>query len=166
MYDELTKEDIIKINEEIEYRKAVLRHELLDEVKRTRAFGDLSENFEYKEAKRLKNSNESRIRYLERMVKTAKVVEDVSDNDTVGFFDKVECRFIGMDKVMVLQIVTTIRTDALKGLFGKDSPLGKAILGKKVGDKVRVSAPNGEYTVEILNITKGTDDGSVPIMQY
>ncbi len=166
MYDELTKEDIIKINEEIEYRKVVLRHELLDEVKRTRAFGDLSENFEYKEAKRQKNSNESRIRYLERMVKTAKVVEDVSDNDTVGFFDKVECRFIGMDKVMVLQIVTTIRTDALKGLFGKDSPLGKAILGKKVGDKVRVSAPNGEYMVEILKITKGNDDGSVPIMQY
>ena len=166
MNDELTKQDIEKIKEEIEYRKAVKRHELLEEVKRTRAFGDLSENFEYKEAKRLKNQNESRIRYLERVIKTAKIVADTSTADTVGFFDKVECKFIEFDRVQTLQIVTTIRTDALKGLFGKDSPFGKAILGKKVGDKCSVKAPNGEYTVEILKIEKGTDDGSVPLAGY
>ncbi|MCD8390358.1 MAG: GreA/GreB family elongation factor [Firmicutes bacterium] len=166
MNDELTQKDIDKINEEIEYRKSVKRHELLEEVKRTRAFGDLSENFEYKEAKRMKNQNESRIRYLTNVVKTAKIVTDTSDYDTVGFFDKVECKMVEFDRVQTIQIVTTIRTDALKGRFGKDSPFGKAILGKRVGDKCRVNAPNGSYTVEILSIEKGSDDGSVPIMQY
>ncbi len=165
MYDELTQQDIDKINKEIEYRKAVKRHELLEEVKRTRAFGDLSENFEYKEAKRMKNRNESRIRYLERVVKTAKIVADKSDSDTVGLYDSVECELPG-GKTMTLKIVTTIRTDALKGLFGKDTPFGKAILGRRVGDVCRVDAPNGGYDVKILAITKGEDDGSAPIMSY
>ena len=164
MYDELTQKDIDKINEEIEYRKAVKRHELLEEVKRTRAFGDLSENFEYKEAKRMKNQNESRIRYLERVVKTAKIVADNSDADTVGLYDIVECEMLG--KVRAVKIVTTIRTDALKGLFGKDTPFGKAILGRKAGDICLVEAPNGSYEVKILSITKGEDDGSDPIMSY
>ena len=164
MYDELTQKDIDKINEEIEYRKAVKRHELLEEVKRTRAFGDLSENFEYKEAKRIKNQNESRIRYLERVVKTAKIVADSSDAETVGLYDTVECEMLG--KVRTVKIVTTIRTDALKGLFGKDTPFGKAILGHRVGDKCMVEAPNGSYEVKILSITKGEDDGSAPIMSY
>ena len=166
MYDELTQKDIDKINEEIEYRKAVKRHELLEEVKRTRAFGDLSENFEYKEAKRMKNQNESRIRYLERVVKTARIVDDVSDAATVGLFDTVECKLLELDRIQTVQIVTTIRADALKGLFGKDSPFGKAILGRSVGDKCSVDAPNGKYTIEILSIKKGEDDGSVPITQY
>ena len=164
MYDELTQKDIDKINEEIEYRKAVKRHELLEEVKRTRAFGDLSENFEYKEAKRMKNQNESRIRYLERVVKTAKIVDDSSDAETVGLYDIVECEMLG--KVKTVKIVTTIRTDALKGLFGKDTPFGKAILGHRVGDECEVAAPNGSYKVKILSITKGEDDGSAPIMSY
>ena len=164
MYDELTQKDIDKINEEIEYRKAVKRHELLEEVKRTRAFGDLSENFEYKEAKRMKNQNESRIRYLERVVKTAKIVADNSNADTVGLYDIVECEMMG--KVRTVKIVTTIRTDALKGLFGKDTPFGKAILGRRAGDKVTIEAPNGSYEVKILSITKGEDDGSDPIMSY
>lgn len=166
MYDELTEKDIEKIKEEIEYRKSVKRYELLEEVKRTRAFGDLSENFEYKEAKRMKNQNESRIRYLANVIKTAKIVEDVSEDDTVGFFDTVECKMVELNSVRTVQIVTTIRTDALKGRFGKDSPFGKAILGRRVGDLCKIQAPNGEYTVEILSITKGSDDGSVPIMQY
>ena len=164
MYDELTQKDIEKINEEIEYRKAVKRHELLEEVKRTRAFGDLSENFEYKEAKRMKNQNESRIRYLERVVKTAKIVADNSDAQTVGLYDIVECEMMG--KVRTVKIVTTIRTDALKGLFGKDTPFGKAILGHRAGDICAVEAPNGSYEVKILSITKGEDDGSDPIMSY
>ena len=166
MYDELTQKDIDKINEEIEYRKSVKRHELLEEVKRTRAFGDLSENFEYKEAKRLKNQNESRIRYLANVVKTAKIVSDTSSDETVGFFDKVECKIIELNKIQTVQIVTTIRTNALEGRFGKDSPFGQAILNKRVGDKCKVTAPNGSYTVEILSIEKGLDDGTVPIMQY
>ncbi len=166
MNDELTRQDIEKIKEEIEYRKAVKRHELLEEVKRTRAFGDLSENFEYKEAKRLKNQNESRIRYLERVIKTATVVSDESAPDAVGFYDKVECRFIELDRVQTVRIVTTIRTDALNGLFGKDSPFGKAILGKKAGDICKIAAPAGEYSVEILSIEKGEDDGSIPLAGY
>ncbi len=166
MFDELTKEDIDKIKEEIEYRKSQKRHELLEEVKRTRAFGDLSENFEYKEAKRLKNQNESRIRYLERMLKTAKIVADTSDTDTVGFYDKVECKFGDSGMVRTIQIVTTVRADALSGRFGKDSPFGKAILGKRVGDICTVDAPNGKYSVEIIGIEKGRDDGSAPLMQY
>lgn len=166
MYDELTQKDIDKINEEIEYRKAVKRHELLEEVKRTRAFGDLSENFEYKEAKRLKNQNESRIRYLTRVVKTAKIINDSSNDETVGLYDTVECEMKKLNRVQTVQIVTTIRADALNGRFGKDSPFGKAILGKRVGDECSVSAPNGTYTVKILKISKGSDDGSAPIAEY
>ena len=78
MYDELTKTDIEKMKEEIEYRKVTLRPKLLEDVKVARAFGDLSENYEYKEAKRVKNRNESRIRYLTNMIKTAKIIEDNS----------------------------------------------------------------------------------------
>ena len=112
----------------------------------------------------MKNQNESRIRYLERVVKTAKIVSDSSGSDTVGLYDTVECEMLG--KVRTVKIVTTIRTDALKGLFGKDTPFGKAILGKRAGETCTVEAPNGSYDVKILSITKGEDDGSDPIMEY
>ena len=165
MGETLTASDVKKIEEEIEYRKLTVRKEAIEAVKEARAHGDLSENFEYKEAKRAKNQNESRIRYLERIVKTAKIVADSSDTDTVGLYDAVECEIPG-GRVMTIKIVTTIRTDALKGLFGKDSPFGRAILGKRVGDICGVNAPNGAYNVKILSITKGNDDGSAPIMSY
>ena len=166
MHDELTKMDIAKMKEEIEYRKVTLRYELLEEVKRTRAYGDLSENAEYKEAKRLKNKNESRIRYLENMVKTAKVIEDNSSSDTIGLYDIVTAYVSVTDMEMTFRIVTTIRNDFEKQLISKESPFGKAILGHKVGDVVEIDAPNGKYSVTIKSLQKAEDDGSAPISSY
>ena len=127
MYDELTEVDIQKMQEEIDHRVRVLRPQLIEEVQTARAFGDLSENYEYKCAKQAKNRNESRIRYLERMIRTAKVISTQSQEDTVGLFDRVTVYHEKMNKEMVLCIVTTLRQDVLKGriappdcpLFGK-----------------------------------------------
>lgn len=166
MHDELTKIDIQKMKEEIEYRTVTLRYELLEEVKRTRAYGDLSENAEYKEAKRLKNKNESRIRYLQNMIKTAKVIEDNSDSDTVGLYDIVTAYVSVTDMEMTFRIVTTIRNDFEKQLISKESPFGKAVLGHKVGDTVEVDAPNGKYEVTIKKLVKAEDDGTAPISSY
>ena len=166
MHDELTKSDIQKMEEEIRYRRCELRPELLEEVKRTRAFGDLSENFEYKEAKRAKNRNDSRIRYLEAMIKTAKVISDESKADEVGLFDKVTVRMAN-GKELCLQIVTTLRTDPLHGIVSKESPFGKAIMGLHVGESGTVHMENGNsYDVTILAIEKAGDDGSIPIRMY
>ena len=166
MHDEITKIDIEKMKAEIEYRKVTLRHELLEEVKRTRAYGDLSENAEYKEAKRLKNKNESRIRYLENMVKTAKVIEDNSTADTIGLYDIVTAHISLTDSEMTFRIVTTIRNDFKTGLISKESPFGKALLGKKVGDSVEIEAPGGSYIMTVKNLVKAEDDGSAPISSY
>ncbi len=166
MYNELTKIDIEKMKEEIEYRTVTLRYELLEEVKRTRAYGDLSENAEYKEAKRLKNKNESRIRYLQNMIKTAKVIDDNSDSNTIGLYDFVEAYIPSMDLKMTFRIVTTIRNDFEKQLISKESPFGKAILGHKAGDRVEIDAPNGKYDVIIKSLKKAEDDGSAPISSY
>ena len=133
MYNELTKNDIKKMREEIEYRKIVLRKELLEDVKEARAHGDLSENFEYHAAKKEKNKNESRIRYLERMIKTAKIVSDESKEDEVGLNNTVHLYFEEDDEVEVFKLVTTVRGNSLKGLISTESPIGKAILGKKAG---------------------------------
>ena len=166
MFDELTAIDIKKMEEEIEYRKVVLRPQLLEELKTARAFGDLSENFEYKEAKRLKNKNDSRIRYLTNMIKTAKIIEDYSGEDTVGLFDEVECYMDDLEETMTVKLATNIRINLEEGVFSKDSPIGRAILGKKVGDKVEVESPDGNYFLEITKITKSYDDGSTPILSY
>ena len=167
MHDELTKKDIEKMEEELRYRRCELMPELLEEVKRTRAFGDLSENFEYKEAKRAKNKNGSRIRYLENMIKTAKVISDESGEDEVGLYDKVQICMVESGKTMQLQIVTTLRTDPLKGIVSRESPFGKAVLGKKVGERATVQVnPKSCYTVEVLSIEKAVDDGSIPIRGY
>jgi transcription elongation factor GreA len=163
---ELTLNDKKQIEEEIEHRKVVVRHELLEEVKRTRAFGDLSENFEYKEAKRAKNKNESRIRYLERVLKFATIVEDLSAPDTIGLFDTVEYQVDDEEETERIQIVTKMKTDGLAGMITKDSPLGKAIFGHKIGDICEVVAPACTYNVTIKNIIKGNDDGSIPIRSY
>ena len=138
MYDRLTKEDIDRMKEEIEYRKLVVRKEALEAVKEARAQGDLSENFEYKAAKQEKNRNESRIRYLERMIKTAKVISDHSASDEVGLNDRVEIYIPDEDETESYKIVTTVRGNSLKGLISIDSPLGKALMGHKVGDQVYV----------------------------
>ena len=128
MYDELTEIDIKKMKEEIAYRIQVLRPQLIADVQTARAFGDLSENFEYKCAKQEKNRNESRIRYLERMVRTAKVITDTSSEDTIGLYDKIVVFNEKLQKEMSLQIVTTLRQDALRGAISKESPVGKALL--------------------------------------
>ena len=137
MYDELTRQDLQKMQEEIDYRVQVLRPRLIEDVQTARAFGDLSENFEYKCAKQEKNRNDSRVRYLQRMI-TRKI-----------------------------QLVTTLRQDALKGLISKESPVGKAVLGKRAGDRVQVDMGGGRsYWLKILSIEKGTDDGSIPIGSF
>lgn len=167
MYDELTEVDIKKMQEEIDHRVRVLRPQLIEEVQTTRAFGDLSENYEYKCAKQAKNRNESRIRYLERMIRTAKVIEVKGHNDTVGLFDKVTIFSEMMKKEMTLQIVTTLRQDALKGLISKESPVGKALMGRRAGERVQVEvSPTVKYFVEIRNIEKGEDDESLEISSY
>lgn len=166
MYDELTAIDIRKMEEEIEYRKVILRPQLLEEVKTARAFGDLSENYEYKEAKRLKNKNEGRIRYLTNMIKTAKIIEDNSDSDTVGLFDKVDCYMEDIDETLTITLATNVRINIQNGIYSKDSPIGRGILGKKVGDKIEIESPDGNYFVEIKKIVKMKDDGSSPILSY
>lgn len=166
MYDELTKQDIAKMQAELDERKRLMP-ELIEEVKRTRAFGDLSENFEYKEAKRVKNRNGSRIRYLENMIKSAHIIDSDSAEDEVGLYDKVEIYIPEDDETQMIQVVTTIRTDPLKGLISRESPFGKAILGKKAGDSVTVFVnENYSYEAVIKSITKCEDDGSAPILQY
>ena len=167
MYNELTKNDIKKMREEIEYRKIVLRKELLEDVKEARAHGDLSENFEYHAAKKEKNKNESRIRYLERMIKTAKIVSDESKEDEVGLNNTVHRYFEEDDEVEVFKLVTTVRGNSLKGLISTESPIGKAILGKKAGDRVfiRVSGDAGYYVV-IKEIENTVDDGSDQLRSY
>ena len=167
MYDELTKVDIQKMQEEIDHRVRVLRPQLIEEVQTARAFGDLSENYEYKCAKQAKNRNESRIRYLERMIRTAKVIQVDSKDGAVGLFDKVTIFNEMVKKEMTLQIVTTLRQDALKGLISKESPVGKALMGHRVGDRVQVEvSPELKYFVEIRAIEKGKDDDSLEISSY
>ena len=136
MYDNLTANDIKKMQEEIEYRKLVVRREALEAVKEARAHGDLSENFEYKAAKQDKNRNESRIRYLEKMIKTARIISDNSREGEVGLGDTVEVYIPDDDETERYKLVTTVRGNSLQGLISIDSPLGKAIRGRKMGDKV------------------------------
>ena len=167
MYDELTEVDIKKMQEEIDHRVRVLRPQLIEEVQTARAFGDLSENFEYKCAKQAKNRNESRIRYLERMIRTAKVIEVKGQDDAVGLFDKVTVFNEMVKKEMTIQLVTTLRQDALKGLISKESPVGKALMGRKVGERVQVEIDQTrKYFMEIKAIEKGFDDESLNISAY
>ncbi|MCC8027236.1 MAG: transcription elongation factor GreA [Clostridium sp.] len=157
MYDNLTENDIRKMEEEIEYRKLVVRKEALEAVKEARAHGDLSENFEYKAAKQDKNRNESRIRYLERMIKTARIISDDSRADEVGLNDRVTVYIPEDDETEHYKLVTTVRGNSLQGLISIDSPLGKAIKGKKVGDKVDVRVNDRfSYQVEIRSIDKSS----------
>ena len=167
MYDNLTASDIKKMQEEIEYRKLVVRKEAIEAVKEARAQGDLSENFEYYAAKRDKNKNESRIRYLERMIRTAHVVSDTSKEDEVGLYNTVEVYFEDDDETETYKIVTTVRGNSLKGLISSESPLGKALLGHKVGDRVHVQVnEKAGYDVVIRHIEKTVDDGSDALRSF
>ena len=167
MYDELTEVDIKKMQEELDHRIRVLRPELIEEVQTARAFGDLSENFEYKCAKQAKNRNESRIRYLQGMIRTAKVIQVKQQEDVVSLFDTVVIYNEMVKKEMTIRIVTTLRQDALKGLISKESPVGKAVMGRKAGERVQVEvSPTMKYFVEIRSIEKGTDDETLDISSY
>ncbi len=167
MHNELTKEDIRKMQEELDYRRLELMPGLIEEVKRTRAFGDLSENFEYKAAKQAQNKNRSRIRYLEGMIKTAVIIDDRSDTDSVGLFDEVEIYLPEDDETETVRVVSTVRCDPRKGLISRESPFGKQILGKKVGDRFTVQVDEHySYEAEIRSIKKAEDDGSVPLLGY
>ena len=167
MHDKLTANDIKKMQEELDYRRITLRPQLLEEVKVARGFGDLSENFEYKAAKRDKNRNESRIRFLENMIKTAVVVRDDSAADTVGMYDKVTVYLEEDDEEETYQIVTTVRQDVLHGLISREAPMGKMLLGKKVGDRFYVQVnDNYGYWAVVRAIEKGSDDGSAELNSF
>ncbi len=167
MNDELTASDLAKMEAEIEERKLVLRPKLIEAVKEARAQGDLSENFEYYAAKREKNRNESRIRYLERMVRTAIVVSDESKEDEVGLNNTVTVYFEEDDEEEVYRIVTTVREDSLNGLISKESPLGAALMGHKEGDRVKVNVNETySYYVVIRKIEKTDDDSGDKIRSF
>ncbi|MCH5250444.1 MAG: transcription elongation factor GreA [Lachnospiraceae bacterium] len=167
MHNELTKKDIEKMQEEIEYRKIVVRKEALEDVKAARAHGDLSENFEYHAAKKVKNQNEGRIRYLERMIKTAVIVSDESADDEVGMNNTVEVFFEEDGMTEKYKIVTTVRGNSLEGLISTESPLGKALLGHKVDDRVYVEVnPGYGYYVIIKSIENTIDDGSDKLRSF
>ena len=161
MYDELTEVDIQKMKDEIDYRTLQLRPKLIEEVKVARGFGDLSENFEYKAAKREKNRNDSRIRYLEKMIKTAHVISDTSKDDEVGINNTVQVYIEEDDETETYKLVTTVRGNSLKGYVSIDSPLGKAILGHKVGDRVTVKVSDAysyDLIIKSIENTADTDD--------
>ena len=164
MHNELTKKDIEDMEAEIEHRKVVVRKELLEHVKEARAHGDLSENFEYYAAKKAKNQNESRIRFLERMIKTAKVVDDNTKDDEVGMNKTVTIRIEEDGTLETYKIVTTMRKNSLKGLVSIESPLGKQLLGHRVGDRVTIKVSDDfSYDVTIIKIvnTGLTDDDTI-----
>ena len=159
MYDQLTANDIKKMEAEIEHRKLVVRKEALEDVKVARAQGDLSENFEYKAAKQFKNENERRIRYLEKMIKTATIISEDSKEDEVGMHISVVLYFEEDDEEETYKVVTTIRSNSLKNLISQESPLGAAIMGHKVGDRVQVVVNDSySYYVVIRSIDKTTGD--------
>ena len=167
MHNELTRQDLELMRQELDHRRLELRPQLIEAVKEARAFGDLSENFEYKAAKKEKNRNDSRIRYLENMIRTAVVIEDRSGQDTVGLYDRVTVYLEEDDEETTFQIVTTMRQDALHGRISKESPVGRALLGKKTGDRVHIQVNDSYgYDVVIRNIEKGSDDGSAPLNAF
>ena len=167
MHNELTQKDIRLMREELDYRRNQLRPKLLEAVKEARGFGDLSENFEYKAAKQEKNRNESRIRFLENMIRTAVVISDRADADTVGLYDRVTVYLEDEGDEETYQVVTTMRQDALHGLISKESPLGKALLGRRVGERFHIQVNDRYgYDAVVRAIQKGQDDGSVPISSF
>jgi transcription elongation factor GreA len=165
--EQLTKSDVKKIEEEITHRKLVIRKEAIEAVKEARAQGDLSENFEYYAAKKYKNQNESRIRYLEKMLRTATIVTDRSKEDEIGINNTVELYFEDDDEVETYRLVTSIRGNSMKGLISIESPLGKAIKGHREGDRVhvRVNETVG-YDVVVKKIIKTEDDSQDSIRGF
>ena len=166
MNNELTPGDIKKMEDEIEYRVHEVRKKALEDVKEARAQGDLSENSEYYAAKKFKNQNESRIRYLQRMIKTATLISEDSADDEAGVNNTITVKYEDDGTTEKIKLVTTVRGDSLEGLISIESPLGKAILGHKAGDRVEVVVnSNVSYFIDILAI-ENTDDSDDDIMSY
>ena len=167
MHDELTKVDLEKMRAELAYRENEMMPRILEDVKTARSFGDLSENFEYKAAKQEQRRNMSRIRYLKQMLSSAVVIRADSAADEAGLFDTVGLYMEDEDEEMTVRFVTTLRQNALEGLISKESPLGRAVLGHKVGERVYVQVSNEYgYWAVIRSIEKGTDDESLEISAY
>ncbi len=167
MKNEMTEVDIRKIQEELHHRKNVLGPELHAEVKRTREYGDLSENAEYKQAKYERNRNESRIRYLEGLLRTAIVVRDNPHRRGIGLLDYVEYLNERTGAVRRIQLVTSIRQDATKGYVSQDSPIGRALMGREAGERVRIEiTPENQYYATIQKVERGTDNEDLPINRY
>lgn len=167
MYDELTQVDIDKMKEELEYRITVVRPEILEDVKLARSHGDLSENAEYHAAKRERGRNESRIRYLRNMIKTAKVINVKSEEGKVSLFDTVTYYVEEDDCEEQVRIVTTLRRDPFKNIISKESPLGRALMGRAVGERIKVQTDSGyDYYIVIRSIEKGEDDSSLDIRKF
>ena len=167
MFDEVTKVDIEKMKAELEYRIGVVRPKILEEVKFTRSFGDLSENAEYHAAKRERGKNESRIRYLKNMIKTAIVIDCESKEDEIGLFDTVEYYVEEDDCIESVRIVTTLRQNSMEGIISKESPLGSALMGKKLNERVYIKVnDNYGYYIVIKSIQKGEDDKTLEIRKF
>ncbi len=167
MHNELTQKDLDMMKQELYHRRVELRPQLLEAVKEARAFGDLSENFEYKAAKQEKNRNEGRIRFLENMIRTARVIPEQKQTDGVRLYDRVTVYLEEDGEEQVFQVVTTVRQNALKGLLSKESPMGKALLGRTERERfyVQVNEKYGYYAV-VKAIQPGEDDGSVPLNRF
>lgn len=167
MYNELSEVDIRKMQEEIDHILREVRPKCVDDLKTARGFGDLSENYEYKAAKQELRRCDSRLRYLRRMIDTAKVIKADSAADQVGLFDTVEIYFEDEGESDRYRIMTTLREDVMAGIISKESPLGRAVMGRKVGDRVRVRVSDDvEYYIQIRALEKGKDDDSLPIRSY
>ena len=167
MYNELTEVDIRKMQEEIDYKTRVVRPKCIEDLQTARGFGDLSENYEYKAAKQELRRCDSRLRYLKRMIATAKVIRPDSASDVAGLFDRVKIEYEDEGDTEVITLMTTLREDAVNGIISKESPLGKAVMGRRAGDRalVKVSDDN-QYYIRILEIQKGKDDDSLPISAF
>lgn len=167
MFDKVTLKDIQRMEEELEHRILVIRKEALEMVKEARAHGDLSENFEYKAAKQYKNQNEGRIRYLQKMIKTAQIIDETSAQDVIGLNNQVKIYIPEEDEYEEYKLVTTVRANSIKGYISIDSPLGKSLLGKRVGDQVFVPIQAKEgYQVEIISFENTEDDGSDQLRKF
>ena len=167
MFNELTEVDIRKMQEEIDYRMRVVRPKCIEDLQTARAFGDLSENYEYKAAKQELRRCDSRLRYLKRMIATAKVIQSDTREGVAGLFDRVTIEYVEDGDTETITLMTTLREDAVNGIISKESPLGKAIMGHSVGDRVRVKVNDTvSYYVVIKGLEKGFDDDSLEIRAY
>lgn len=152
MNNQLTQEDIKKLKEEMDYRNTTLRFEIAREKMVAAAFGDRSENAEYKAAKQRYYENNRRIGYLKRMIKSSTVVEAVVHKDKVSIGSTVKIKFLDSNEIDELTLETVLNANPIENIISIDSPLGKAIIGKSIGDIVNVNFPDGSHSIEILSL--------------